>query len=68
MAALLGAIADDFTGATDLAGMLVKHGMRTVQMFGVPRTLPPARRRETLFCSALPATLTFTLSMEITTA
>jgi uncharacterized protein YgbK (DUF1537 family) len=42
MAALLGAIADDFTGATDLAGMLVKHGMRTVQMFGVPRTLPPA--------------------------
>jgi len=39
---LLGAIADDFTGATDLAGMLVKHGMRTVQMFGVPRTPPPA--------------------------
>ncbi|HWA80632.1 MAG TPA: four-carbon acid sugar kinase family protein, partial [Acetobacteraceae bacterium] len=29
---LLGAIADDFTGATDLAGMLVKGGMRTVQM------------------------------------
>ncbi|HUC16294.1 MAG TPA: 3-oxo-tetronate kinase [Acetobacteraceae bacterium] len=33
---LLGAIADDFTGATDLAGMLVKGGMRTVQMIGVP--------------------------------
>ncbi|HTC10734.1 MAG TPA: 3-oxo-tetronate kinase [Acetobacteraceae bacterium] len=34
---LLGCIADDFTGATDLASMLVKHGMRTVQCIGVPR-------------------------------
>ena len=33
---LLGCIADDFTGATDLANMLVKGGMRTVQMIGVP--------------------------------
>ena len=33
---LIGAIADDFTGATDLANMLVKGGMRTVQMIGVP--------------------------------
>jgi uncharacterized protein YgbK (DUF1537 family) len=40
MAALLGSIADDFTGATDLAGMLVKHGMRTVQMTGVSQPLP----------------------------
>lgn len=35
-APLLGCIADDFTGATDLAGMLVRAGMRTVQMIGVP--------------------------------
>jgi len=42
MPALLGCIADDFTGATDLAGMLVKHGMRTVQMFGAPQSPPPA--------------------------
>jgi len=42
MAPLLGSIADDFTGATDLAGVLVKHGMRTVQMIGVPRLPPPA--------------------------
>jgi uncharacterized protein YgbK (DUF1537 family) len=42
MAPLLGAIADDFTGATDLAGVLVKHGMRTVQMIGVPRLPAPA--------------------------
>ena len=41
MSALLGCIADDFTGGTDLAGMLVKSGMRTVQMIGVPeRPLP----------------------------
>ncbi len=36
MPALLGCIADDFTGGTDLAGMLVKAGMRTVQLIGVP--------------------------------
>src|SRR5215211_5143870 len=35
-AMLLGAIADDFTGATDLCSMLVRNGMRTVQLIGVP--------------------------------
>ena len=35
---LLGCIADDFTGATDLASMLVRSGMRTVQTIGVPST------------------------------
>ncbi len=39
---LLGCIADDFTGATDLASMLVKHGMRTVQVIGVPESGAPA--------------------------
>jgi 3-dehydrotetronate 4-kinase len=39
---LLGAIADDFTGATDLASMLVRGGMRTVQLIGVPRPEEPA--------------------------
>jgi uncharacterized protein YgbK (DUF1537 family) len=33
---LLGCIADDFTGATDLANNLVRQGMRTVQTIGVP--------------------------------
>jgi 3-dehydrotetronate 4-kinase len=33
---LLGCIADDFTGATDLANMLVRGGMRTIQTIGVP--------------------------------
>ena len=36
MALLLGCIADDFTGATDLASMLVKNGMTCVQVIGVP--------------------------------
>lgn len=35
-APLLGCIADDFTGATDLANNLVRTGMRTVQTIGVP--------------------------------
>lgn len=35
---LLGAIADDFTGATDLCSMLVRGGMRTVQVIGVPQS------------------------------
>ncbi|HKX41206.1 MAG TPA: 3-oxo-tetronate kinase [Burkholderiaceae bacterium] len=41
----LGVIADDFTGATDVASMLVRAGMRTAQLIGVPdadRAPPPA--------------------------
>ncbi|MGV7241250.1 3-oxo-tetronate kinase [Caballeronia sp. M23-90] len=34
--ALLGCIADDFTGATDLANMLVRSSMRAVQTIGIP--------------------------------
>ena len=37
MTILLGCVADDFTGATDLANTLVKAHMRTVQLLGVPR-------------------------------
>jgi uncharacterized protein YgbK (DUF1537 family) len=33
---VLGAIADDVTGATDLCSVLVRGGMRTVQTIGVP--------------------------------
>ncbi|WP_299391750.1 3-oxo-tetronate kinase [Pelagibius sp.] len=33
---LLGCIADDLTGATDLALMLMRGGMRTLQVIGVP--------------------------------
>lgn len=37
----LGVIADDFTGATDVASMLVRGGMRTVQTIGIPQGPPP---------------------------
>ena len=37
---LLGCIADDMTGATDLAAVLVQEGMRTVQSIGVPTSDP----------------------------
>jgi uncharacterized protein YgbK (DUF1537 family) len=40
------AIADDFTGATDLAGMLVRGGLRTVQVIG-KRGLLTLRRGDT---------------------
>ncbi|RWR04672.1 3-oxo-tetronate kinase [Paenirhodobacter populi] len=33
---LLGVIADDFTGATDIAGFLQGNGLRTLQLNGVP--------------------------------
>ena len=33
---LLAAIADDYTGGSDMAGMLAGEGVRTVQTFGVP--------------------------------
>jgi len=38
---LLGVIADDFTGATDVASMLVRSGLRTVQTIGVPQEPAP---------------------------
>jgi uncharacterized protein YgbK (DUF1537 family) len=39
---VLGVIADDFTGATDVASMLVRQGLRTVQLIGVPQAEAPA--------------------------
>lgn len=35
---VLGVIADDFTGASDIASFLVENGLKTVQMNGVPNT------------------------------
>ena len=45
---LLGCIADDFTGATDLANNLVRNGMRTVQTIGVPPDSPSAMDADAL--------------------
>jgi uncharacterized protein YgbK (DUF1537 family) len=38
---ILGCIADDFTGGTDLANNLVRAGMRTLQVIGVPEGAAP---------------------------
>ena len=40
MTVRLGCIADDFTGATDLANNLVRAGMRVLQTVGVPDAAP----------------------------
>ena len=42
MTTLLGCIADDFTGATDLAGLLARSGMRVSLRIGVPSSPPEA--------------------------
>jgi uncharacterized protein YgbK (DUF1537 family) len=36
MALLLGAVADDYTGASDLANTLTRNGLATIQTIGVP--------------------------------
>ncbi|MEZ5791056.1 MAG: four-carbon acid sugar kinase family protein [Nitratireductor sp.] len=40
MATLMGCIADDFTGATDLAGLLARSGVRVSLRMGVPDYVP----------------------------
>jgi len=40
MTTLLGCIADDFTGATDLAGLLARSGVKVSLRIGVPDTPP----------------------------
>jgi uncharacterized protein YgbK (DUF1537 family) len=38
---VLGAVADDYTGATDLANSFARAGLRTIQTIGVPDTALP---------------------------
>ena len=45
---LLGCIADDLTGATDLASMLVSGGMRTIQVIGVPPANQPLPKADAI--------------------
>ncbi|WP_275531953.1 four-carbon acid sugar kinase family protein [Ensifer aridi] len=35
---LIGCVADDFTGATDVAGIFAKSGMKTTVLINVPMT------------------------------
>lgn len=48
MAIVQGAIADDFTGATDLCNTLVQEGMRTVQVIGAPNAYTDPGGAETV--------------------
>ncbi|HBF28674.1 3-oxo-tetronate kinase [Rhizobium sp.] len=41
MGIVLGCIADDYTGASDLANTLTKNGLRTVQTVGIPSSSLP---------------------------
>ena len=55
MSLLLGCIADDFTGATDLANNLVRSGMRVVQTIGVPAQALQADVDAVVTTDAVPA-------------
>jgi 3-dehydrotetronate 4-kinase len=48
MALLLGCIGDDHTGSSDLANTLVKNGLRTVQVIGVPSENTPVPDAEAI--------------------
>ena len=45
MPLLLGAVADDYTGASDLANTLSRNGLSTIQTIGVPSAGFDAGRR-----------------------
>jgi uncharacterized protein YgbK (DUF1537 family) len=53
----LGCIADDFTGATDLANNLVRSGMRTTQFIGVPADTEAAGTADALVVALKSRTL-----------
>jgi uncharacterized protein YgbK (DUF1537 family) len=54
---LLGCIADDFTGATDLANNLVRSGMRSTQFIGVPADAEAAGSADALVVALKSRTL-----------
>ena len=68
MKIVLGCIADDYTGASDLASMLSLNGLRTVQTIGVPRDsldLPAADAVVvSLKSRSIPASQAVALSLE----
>jgi uncharacterized protein YgbK (DUF1537 family) len=67
MAVLLGAIADDFTGATDLCNTLVRRGMKTVQLIDTPEGNTPVPDAEAVVIAlksrTIPVAYAVTLSL-----
>ncbi|HEX2135207.1 MAG TPA: 3-oxo-tetronate kinase [Microvirga sp.] len=64
---LLGVIADDFTGASDIANTLSKGGLSTVQFLGIPSRAAPAACEAgvvALKSRSIPAADAVTLSLE----
>ena len=50
---MLGAVADDLTGGADLAGTLVRAGVRTVLTVGVPGWAPRGEAEAVVVAEAL---------------
>lgn len=65
---LLGCIADDFTGATDLANTLVRAGIRTLQVIGIPEDGTPLPEADAIVVSlksrTVPAEQAVALSLQ----
>ncbi len=65
---VLGCIADDYTGASDLASMLSLNGLRTVQVIGVPRETLELPEADAVVVSlksrSIPAARAVALSLE----
>jgi len=55
---LIGAIADDLTGATDLGLMLVRAGLRVIQCVGVPKSDLPLHNSQAIIVSLKTRTAT----------
>ncbi len=68
MTLLLGCIADDLTGATDLANTLARRGMSVVQTIGVPAPGDPVPDAEAIVVAlksrTIPAKEAVALSLE----
>ena len=65
MPIVLGAIADDFTGATDLCNTLVRQGMKTVQLIDVPEGNAPAPDAEAVVIALKSRTIPVAYAVEL---
>ena len=65
---LIGAVADDITGATDLCLMISREGMRTVQVIGLPDKGKPLPEADAVVIAlksrAIPASAAVSMSLE----
>ena len=62
---LIGAVADDITGATDLCLMLSRAGLHTVQIIGVPNPEDPVPDADAVVVALKSRTIDATLAVEM---